>query len=95
MCGQSARLLWLLAEVVDVAGVCRTESRVFFTSGSAVEEEEEEETSAAAACAVSLQREVAGSRSSTVVLPCTSSAVRTSRASDTDDSLGQHLCLVL
>ena len=77
-----------------MAGVTRTESRVFFTSGSAVEEEEEEETSAAA-CAVSLQREVTGSHSSTVVLPCTSSAVRTSRASDTDDSLGQHLCLVL
>ena len=78
-----------------MAGVSRAESRVFFTSGSAVEEEEEEEETSAAACAVSLQREVTGSHHSTVVLPCTSSAVRTSRASDTDDSLGQHRCLVL
>ena len=81
--------------------VVRAESRVFFTSGSAVEEEEEEYF--AAACAASLPCEVSGhsqqAHSSSVVLPCNSvigtSALTASVSCDTKDSLGQYLQLVL
>ena len=76
--------------------VGRSESRVIFTSGSAVEEQEEESLATSAACAVSLPScdvtddgHSKPSCSSDIVLPC-SSAVGTSIASGICDSLGQY-----